>query len=275
MVEWSLGTIGFSYPEWKGNFYPSGLSSQDALRFYSHAFNAVEINTTFYGAKSAEQMQSWSALTPEDFCFSLKAPRHITHDLRLEGAAAEELRAFAGISRALQQKLGAILIQLPPSLHADSLPQVEKFLAGLRVEPGDQAIQYAIEFRHASWYAPKAAEATADALRAHQVCWVSVDYENLPLTVTPTADFLYIRWIGRHNVLAHPGYEVLDRAERLQGWVERIQQAMTNANPPVERIFGFFDNDYAGFAPASCRRLKRLLGLPESGDSGAEQGRLF
>lgn len=268
MVDWFLGTIGFTYPEWKGSFYPAGLPSNQALGYYSRIFNAVEINTTFYGPQPPAQIQRWSAATPDDFRFCLKAPRRVTHDLRLVNAGAE-MRAFVEPSLAMGtpslamgEKFGAVLLQLPPSFSIEERPALEAFLPTLPTGP-----RYAIEFRHASWYVPE----TAGLLREHRVCWVASDYEDLPVEVTPTTDFLYLRWIGKHNVIPHPGHEVLDREERLKSWIDRI-----NANRDgIETIFGFFDNDYAGHAPATCNRLKSLLGLPVAPSSSEGQGRLF
>jgi len=258
---WYLGTIGFTYSEWKSSFYPSGLPSSQSLNYYSRIFNAVEINTTFYGPQSAAQVQRWAAATPQEFRFCLKAPRRITHDLRLVNAESE-MRAFVDSLAGLEDKLGAVLVQLPPSFTLSERPNLERFLESLPV-----GARYAIEFRHASWYKPE----TAALLRQHGVCWVSSDYEDLPVEVVQTTDFLYLRWIAKHNVIPHPGHEVIDRTERLQGWLERIREQMEG----VDTILGFFDNDYAGHAPASCNRFKTLAGLPVSLSAGDEQGRLF
>ncbi len=261
MVDWRLGTIGFSYPEWKGRFYPAGLPANQQLNYYSKIFNAVEVNTTFYGPQSPEQIQRWSASTPEDFCFCLKVPRRITHDLRLQKTEAE-MRTFIESSARLGNKFGAVLIQLPPSFTIDERPSLESFLPTL--PPG---YRYAVEFRHASWYV----ERTAELLKQYGVGWVASDYEELPVEIHHTADFLYFRWIARHNVIPHPGYEVLDRTERLQAWLKLIQTHLE----PIQMIFGFFDNDYAGHAPATCNRLKALAGLPVIQSPAEEQGRLF
>lgn len=261
MFNWNLGTIGFTYPEWKGSFYPVGLPSGQSLRYYSRVFNAVEINTTFYGPQSPAQIQKWAANTPEDFCFSLKAPRRITHELRLQNANAEML-AFLESSAGLGNKFGAVLIQLPPSFTAEDRPIMAQFLKDL-----PRAFRYAVEFRHSSWYVP----ATADLLREYQVSWTATDYEDLPIAVTPTTDFLYLRWIGKHNVLAHPGHEVIDRGARLQTWWGLIQPHLDQ----VQQVFGFFDNDYAGYAPATCNRWKEIVGLPTAPSAADEQGRLF
>jgi uncharacterized protein YecE (DUF72 family) len=261
MVDWYLGTIGFTYPEWKGSFYPAGLPANQSLNFYSKVFNAVEINTTFYGPQSPEQTARWAAATPENFCFCLKAPRRVTHDLRLQNAGPE-MRAFIDSCAGLGEKFGAVLLQLPPSLKIAERPALAQFLAELPRGP-----RYALEFRHPSWHVP----ATAELLREHGVCWVATDYEDLPVEIHPTTDFLYFRWIGKHNVIAHPGYEVTDRGARLEDWLQRIRADLSG----IKCIFGFFDNDYAGHAPATCARLKNLAGLDSPPSAPAEQGRLF
>ena len=261
MVDWHLGTIGFTYPEWKGSFYPAGLPANQSLTYYSKIFNAVEINTTFYGPQSPAQIQRWAVSTPPDFRFCLKAPRRITHDLRLQNTESE-MRVFIESSAALGDKLGAVLLQLPPSFKVDERPALERFLPGLPKGP-----RYAVEFRHTSWHVPQ----TADLLRQYGVCWIATDYEDLPVEINLTTDFLYVRWIGKHGVIPHPGHEVLDRTEHLQSWVQRIQ-AVANE---IHTVFGFFDNDYAGHAPATLNRLKSILGLPVTSSPAEEQGRLF
>lgn len=261
MVDWFLGTIGFSYPEWKGSFYPSGLPANQFLSYYAKIFNAVEINTTFYGPQSRAQIQRWSANTPENFRFCLKAPRLVTHDQRLVNSSAE-MRAFVDSAVDLGEKFGVVLIQLPPSFKIDERPSLEVFLQTLPPGP-----RFAIEFRHVSWHIPE----TAALLREYRVCWVANDYEDLPVEIVSTTDFLYIRWIARHNVIPHPGHEVVDRTDRLQGWLDRINLNLEG----VQTIYGFFDNDFAGHAPASCNRLKSLAGLEVFPPPAQEQGRLF
>lgn len=261
MAEWFLGAIGFSYPEWKGSFYPAGLPANQSLAHYSKYFNAVEINTTFYGPKSPAEVQRWANSVPDSFRFCLKTPRRVTHDLRLQNTGPE-MRAFLESSAALGEKFGAVLIQLPPSFKRGEQPVLEAFLETLPRET-----RFAIEFRHASWHVPE----TTDLLRRYGVCWAATDYEDLPVEIYPTAGFLYICWIGRHNVIPHPGHEVLDRTERLQQWLERIRANLDG----IDAIFGFFDNDYAGHAPATLNRMRALVGLPVIPPSTEGQGRLF
>jgi uncharacterized protein YecE (DUF72 family) len=271
MTDWYLGTIGFTYPEWKGSFYPPGLPSGQALNYYSKVFNAVEINTTFYGPQPASQIERWAAATPDDFCFCLKAPKRITHELRLQPEADREMLSFIDASLPLSGKLGAFLLQLPPSFKADQVRDVERFLAALPTGGQYANVRYAIELRHESWHAPEAARRLTDLLRHYGICWVTNDYEDLPLDIHLTTDFLYIRWIAKHNVIPHPGYEVIDRQQRLAEWLERINPLLDD----LKTIFGFFDNDYAGHAPATCNRLKTMLGLPVVSTPAEDQGRLF
>lgn len=261
MVDWFLGTIGFTYPEWKETFYPVGLPAAQSLNYYARIFNALEVNTTFYRPQSPDQIRRWSASTPENFRFCLKAPRRVTHDQRLVNTSAE-MRAFLDSPAGLGDKLGVVLIQLPPSFTRDERPNLKGFLQTLPPTP-----RCAIEFRHASWHVPE----TAALLREYQVCWVANDYEDLPVEIVPTTDFLYLRWIAKHNVLPHPGHEVVDREERLRAWLERIRLNLDG----IQAIYGFFDNDFAGHAPSSCNRFKMLAGLPVTQPLAQEQGRLF
>lgn len=271
MIEWHLGTIGFTYPEWKGSFYPQGLPAGQVLNYYSKIFNAVEVNTTFYGPQPPAQVQRWAQATPPDFCFSMKAPKQVTHELRLQPGADGPMRVFVESSLPLGSKFGPVLIQLPPSFQAGELAAVERFLAALPTGGEFRQVRYAIEFRHASWHAPQAAAALEEVLRRYGVGWVATDYEDLPVVIHRTAPFLYVRWIGKHNVIPHPGYEVLDRQERLAGWLARIEEDSDG----LEDVFGFFDNDYAGHSPATCNRLKTMLGLPVTTTPAEDQGRLF
>jgi len=261
MVDWFLGTIGFTYPESKGSFYPAGLPAVQSLNFYSKIFNAVEIDASFYGGPSPAQVARWAAATPEHFRFCLKVPRSITHELRLQNAEGK-MREFLGSLSWLGEKFGAALVQPPPRFQVIERPVLETFLAALPAGP-----RYAVEFRHASWHTP----ATVELLHRYGACFVAADYEDLPAAIYPTADYLYLRWIGRHNVIPHPGYEVIDRLPRLQGWLERIQAIQSG----IQSIFGFFDNDYAGHSPLTCARFKALAGLNFPPSTLTEQGRLF
>lgn len=261
MVDWYLGTVGFSYKEWAGVFYPAGMASRSYLAHYSQIFNSVELDSTFYGAPPAGRVRQWASLVPETFKFCVKTPRQITHDLGLI-KAQEPMAAFVETMRLLDDKLGAILIQLPPQFSAAQLETVTDFLEDLPA-----GVQYALEFRHPSWFTTE----TAELLRAYRACWVSTEYLNLPDQVEVTSDFLYIRWLGRHGRFEYKNQEQIDMTPRLRWWWEQLQAPLEQ----VRTVYGFFNNDFAGYSPATCNRFKRLVGLPVAASQAPQQGTLF
>lgn len=141
-----VGTSGFSYPAWKGKFYPADLKSEDFLSYYSKQLNSVEINSSFYASPRPEMIRSWSSKTGEGFKFAFKAPRQITHILKLEGRpAVEASQRLEQTVNLLANKKGPLLFQLPPYLRLD-LKRLETFLSDT------SALQSRVfEFRHNSW----------------------------------------------------------------------------------------------------------------------------
>lgn len=142
-----VGASGYSYKEWKGNFYPETMKPDAMLAFYAQRLPSVEINNTFYQMPKAPVLEQWAAATPDDFRFAIKASRRITHDARLKADAAADSVAY--LYRALESlgaKRGPVLFQLPPFLKKD-LPRLTDFLQVL--PEGHQA---AFEFRNDSWF---------------------------------------------------------------------------------------------------------------------------
>jgi uncharacterized protein YecE (DUF72 family) len=135
-----VGTSGFSYPSWRGGFYPEKSKPSEFLERYSERLPSVELNTTFYDLPSEEQFRTWAEATPPDFRFSVKMTRRITHFGRLElvGTFCERVRA-------LGEKLGPILVQFPPTRPRDD--GLLRFL----LDSLDPELEYAFEFRHESW----------------------------------------------------------------------------------------------------------------------------
>lgn len=268
MAAWYLGTMGFAYETWRGVFYPLELPDRNFLPFYSQVFNAVEVDSTFYGTPREGAVQRWSAVTPEGFRICAKIPRVITHELSLVGAQVETA-AFLETMRQLESKLGPILIQFPPSFTAERFDPLKAFLAAL---PPD--LRFAVEFRHGSWYAASGnitETKVAEMLSEYGICWAGTHYPGLPSRIHPTADFFYIRWIGQHGSFKTHERERIDRTADLEGWWKLIQPYLGR----VTDIYGFFNNDYAGHAPASCNRFKRIAGLPVTEPPTPKQGTLF
>jgi len=253
--------MGFSYDDWKGVFYPSGASARDYLTYYGRIFNAVEMDTTFYAIPRPAVVQGWAATVPSDFCFTVKTPQSITHELGLVNAG-QFMNEFINVIRMLGDKLGVILIQLPPKYASNNITIVSKFIDEL---PDD--IRFAIEFRHRSWYTTQ----TADLLAARRIGWVATEFADLPHQINPTADFVYIRWLGKHAAFRKYDQVKLDRGPRLVWWKDEIQR---NINT-ITRVYGFFNNDYSGFAPATCNLLKKILAIPTVDIKLPVQWRLF
>jgi uncharacterized protein YecE (DUF72 family) len=261
MVNWYLGTMGFSYSDWVGTFYPAGTASRDYLSLYSRTFNAVELDSTFYAIPRSDQVRRWGAITPAGFQFTAKVPQQITHEMRLAGAM-DMMKIFVDTMQLLEDKLAMLLLQFPPDFTADEMPTLETFLQELPA-----SMPYSVEFRHRSWYTTT----TQELLKAHHVCWASTDYLNLPKSVELTTDFLYMRWIGRHGQFQNHDREIQDMTKPLETWVKRLQPVL----PKVKTVYGFFNNDYAGHSPTTCNRFKALIGITPSEVPAGVQGTLF
>lgn len=260
-TKYHLGTMGFGYKQWVGSFYPAGMSNKHFLRHYSQFFDAVEIDSTFYGTPRVAQVERWGQMTPPDFRFCLKTPRQITHDAPLtHGITA--MQQFVTVASVLGDKLGPILIQFGPEFTAVYHDDLARFLAELPTN-----YRYAVEFRNTSWISPE----TASLLVQHQVAWVAADYIHLPHEIVRTTDFLYMRFIGPHGRFATKDKELIDQTPALAQWHAQIKAQ----EPPFTAVYGFFNNDYSGHSPATCNRFRRMVGLEEREIRPLQQGRLF
>lgn len=219
------------------------------------------MDTTFYRVPRKAVVQDWAAAVPSYFRFATKTPRSITHEMGLVGVN-QFMIEFIDVMRHLREKLGVILIQLPPSFTIDKL---QFFTAFLRDLPND--IHFAVEFRHNSWYTQR----TRELLQTYRIGWVASEFSNLPLHSMPTADFNYLRWLGKHAAFRRYDHEQLDVSLRLSWWENEIH---TYVNQD-QTVYGFFNNEYSGFAPATCNRFKVLLGLPTVSFQQPVQKRLF
>ena len=264
VINWRLGTIGFGYDDWSGVFYPKALKPADHLPYYSQQFDTVELDTTFHATPTSERVARWADATPEGFRFCVKTPKEVTHAPGPWSVAArlEPMLRFVEAVRAFGQKLGIVLIQFPPSFDAGAGEDLRTFLAAL---PAD--VRYAVEFRNPSWDT----ERTAGLLREHACGWVAADYLTRdPWEITATADFLYVRWVGRHGQYPTLDKERVDTTARMRWWKKRIEECNS-----VRTVWGFFNNDYTGYAIGTCNRMKRLVGQAVRVPESPEQGQLF
>ena len=253
-----LGTVGFGYKQWNGVFYPAGMKPASYLSFYANYFNSVEIDSSFYGTPRAETVDKWARAVPGDFVFCPKTPQQITHDNRLHGME-ENMAHFVQTMGRLGSKLGPILIQFPPDFTRIEKPVLLRFLDSLPT-----AAKYAVEFRHLSWEKSD----INDALRERNICRVSADYIIMPKGVHKTADFVYIRFLGRHGRYTTKDKELRDPSAELNWWANQLGD---NSG----KVFGYFNNDYSGYSPEACRKLKTILGIPAELPQNPIQKSLF
>ena len=197
-----VGTSGFSYKEWKQNFYPADLPEKKFLSYYATRLNGVEIDSTFYRMPTAKSLDAWKEATPDSFRFAIKANQKITHSRDRLVVPSESLTYFLEILPRLGDRLGLVLYQLPPFFKRD-LGRLEGFLAAHPPSP-----RYALEFRHLSWFE----EETYKMLEKYGAALCINDNDEFECPVRLTARHTYIR-------LRRDGYT----AEQLAAWKERIR----------------------------------------------------
>ncbi len=239
-----LGTSGWSYKEWEGNFYRKGEKRK--LRAYTRVFQTVEIDSTWYRYPSKGIVMGWLRYSPPDFVFTAKMPKIITHQkkLGLVDDVQADLDNFLDIMQPLQLngKLGCLLIQLPPSY--DYNPEnLEAFFKMLSPQ-----FRFAIEFRNLSWMRKE----TWRLLKKYGVAYTNVDEPLLPSEVHITTDFTYFRWHGRGE---KPWFNYLYKKEELEPWIPKVKKA----SKQVKRVYGFFNNHFHGYAPENCLSLMEKL----------------
>jgi len=263
-----IGTQGWNYAAWVGPLYPPDTRPAEFLSTYARAFPVVEVDSTFYAIPDAKTVRAWSARTPADFTFTLKMPKEITHDLRLRNAG-DRVQEFLDRARELGPKLGPILLQMGPDFAPEELAALEQFLPTL---PPD--LRFAVELRQSGWMrVPR----VFDLLRAHGVAlalsdgrWIRRE-TMLDLVERPTADFLYVRWMGPDREITDYSRIQFDRSAEMRAWAEALRRAAHTKD-----IFGFFNNHFAGHSPANARDMQRLLGqTPIEPASLRVQGSLF
>lgn len=234
MAVFRAGTSGFSYPEWKGTFYPAGLPAGGMLQHYASVFPTVEINNTFYRYPTEETLRQWAGSVGTDFRFSLKAHRRITHNKRLRDTDADVSFLYERI-QALGARMGPLLFQLPPSLRAD-LDLLEAFCAQLR--PGPPVV---VEFRHESW-AADAAYAVLDRYHV-SLCVAETDDQAAPAAVV--GPIAYLR-------LHKSRYE--DAA--LEEWADWIRSRLGEQR----EAYAYFTHEEGAPATEYAQRLTALVG---------------
>jgi uncharacterized protein YecE (DUF72 family) len=250
-----VGTSGYSFRDWVGPFYPPGTRESDFLPYYSRYFDALELNSTYYGIPNPKVMEQIERKTPPDFRFVVKLNKAITHEGSLDPvliaqmvAAVEPLK-FAG-------KYDGLLAQFPGSFRRTR--ENRRHLAALREALRDEPLF--VEFRHDSWLTPE----LEPSMREHRIGFCAVDEPRLPGLLPPvtavTADDAYVRFHGRNAETwwsgdIHQRYDYDYRREELTEWLDRIAALAERAR----RTYLFFNNCHAGQAARSAKLMQELL----------------
>lgn len=260
-----LGTMGWSYEDWRGPFYPRDLPAAKMLEVYSRVFapGTVEIDATFFGVPRATTLAGWAAQVPPDFLFSAKVPRAVTHERRLIGAGEDALHFGALLREHLGARLGALLLQLPPDLSTDERPALDALVADLQSPRGEADLPWVVEFRHPSW---AETDIAADLADQGVLCATT---ERLDVG----APLRYVRLLGTENAVPRFDAPILSRPDEVAQWADRIAGARTN--DPASRIFVYVRNFFEGHAPATLLALRERLGLSVPTPPGKQQMRLF
>ncbi len=239
-----VGTSGFDYPEWVGRIYPRRLPAGERLAFYATLFPAVELNSTFYRLPTRKQCERWAAQVPADFRFAVKASRYLTHVLRLRQPDEAVERMLERIEP-LGDRLGPVLVQLPPDLPVDAGALDATLTAFDTSAPSAQQVRVALEPRHESWFV---ADVEA-VLRDHGAALCRADRRGKRSPEWRTADWRYVRM---HEGSAVPAgcYDSSDLAALATRLAE--EGSITTAD------WVFFNNDGHACAPANARTFSRL-----------------
>jgi uncharacterized protein YecE (DUF72 family) len=235
-----IGTSGWSYKSWDKAFYPKDVPKSRQFEFCAAQFPTVEINNTFYRLPTLNAVRGWRDKAPPGFVYAVKGSRFITHMKKLTNFDGAVKKYFDQI-KDLKQRTGVILWQLPPFLGKDAA-RLERFL---KILP--KGYRYAVEFRHPSWLD----EEIFTLLRKYHAAHVSLSSNNMPMDMTVTTDFLYIRFHGLEGGAAHD----YTRAE-LEPWANHIRKHSKEG----KTVYAYFNNDINVRAPENAKILMQIVG---------------
>jgi uncharacterized protein YecE (DUF72 family) len=242
-----VGTMGWSYDFWKGNFYPENLSSKEYLGFYASQFGTVEVDSTFYRIPRKQSVTDWREQTPEGFLFSLKFPQVITYVKMLKDC--EEVTAvFLERVALLKKKLGTLLLQFPYTFGVEHVPLLRDFLPNLPKQH-----RYVVEVRNRKLLN----DSFFSLLRDANVVLAWVDSPFMPQIREVTSDFIYVRWEGdRRKVKGTLGKRETERTSSIKSWAERLKPFLVGKT----EVFGYFSKYYSGHSPSDVRDFLENVG---------------
>jgi uncharacterized protein YecE (DUF72 family) len=251
-AEIRIGTQGWNYDGWVKSFYPPKTPAKEMLSLYAKIFDTVEIDSTFYAIPAENSVRGWYEKAPEGFLFSVKLPSEITHKNRLRDSE-KHLLDFLQRMLLLKEKLGCILIQLPPDFSPAENPALRNFL---KILPED--FNFAVEFRDTDWIK----EEVLAELEEYKVALALVDgkwvnrQKYFSLIEQQNSLFSYVRWLGPRELTDFSRIQI-DRTKEFSQWADAFQVISQKASI----IYGYFNNHFQGHSPASSNAFKTLLGL--------------
>ncbi|RUR09384.1 DUF72 domain-containing protein [Legionella sp. km772] len=236
----NIGTSGWSYAGWLGNFYPEKIKSTLILPYYANHLDSVELNNSFYQIPSTKNITRWKDITPDNFIFSCKANRYITHFKKLEDTSETLERLLHAFSH-FEEKLGPILFQFPP-YWAKDIERLKQFIKQL-----PEKYLYTFEFRHKSWFC----EELYELLHQYSAALCFYDHKLFRSPEVVTGDFIYIRMHGPNATAYQGAYE--------ESTLEEYAKKLVNWHKDGKAIYCYFDNDEKANAPKDAQRLRALL----------------
>lgn len=256
-LQYYIGCSGWSYSSWQGPFYPRSIENSKWLKYYSKIFNYVEIDSSFYRIPNKLVVKNWYRRTPNNFRFTAKFPKIITHDKRLKSFDNNQLDYFFDSLSELKDKILALLIQLPPSM------QIVEGLDALRniIPLLDKRFRYAVEVRHRSWFQDLAYNFLSD----NKMCLVWSYLADIHTPPIITSDYAYVRFIGDRSIHEKDfGHIQIDRVKEMKKVARNFKTGIDLGNlAPVKFAIVAANNHYAGFGPGTINIFRQLIGLEE------------
>jgi len=241
-----IGTIGWSYEHWIGNFYPQTTRKKDLLPEYSNHFSTVEVDSTFYRIPNLTTIKKWKEQTPKDFIFSIKFPKAITHEMMLKNSF-DKTNFFIKRISSLNSKLGPLLMQFPYKFKPNQTNLLKDFLHGL-----PKRKRFVVEVRNKKWLE----KGFYSLLRDNGIALALVDHPWMPEIEEITTNFTYIRWEGdRKHINGTLARIERDRTDDTMKWARKIKNYLDES---IE-VYGYYGKFYSGHSPTDAKKLLNLL----------------
>jgi uncharacterized protein YecE (DUF72 family) len=244
-MKWFIGCSGFQYRHWKPGFYPKALPQRLWFEYYNQHFNSLELNTTFYSFPKIEVVKKWYLRSPNDFVFTVKAPRIITHYKKFVDVKSLMKDFYNVVSSGLREKLGSCLFQLPPNLHY-SPEKLTQIISAL-----DKNFINVIEFRDESWWNEK----VYNCLLKNKIVFCSINHPTLPGDIITDSSMAYIRMHGKPRL-----YTTEYKTKTLQNIIDQVK-----SSKKIKTVFIYFNNDSIGAAYRNAEQMMKMLNISRRG----------